>query len=207
MQYDAMKSLGKGLALLLWGAFAAAVSAALGQIPAVDAGATPTIDTSGIQPVLTTILTGIILFAYGAFNNWRKKSPKAPSWLRDLNVVPIIKILFPVLLVCLLAAGCATNRASFSEKLYDGDTGLPTSETTFSTTVMATAGSRVSEGAGSMSYSGKDWKLDVGGSAQGLKAAGDPAQLLQTLTLLAPVLLPLLQPPAPAEPTVPVESP
>jgi hypothetical protein len=194
MNYDGWKSLSKGFALLLWGIVATALSAAVGQIPAIDAG---TAGTPTLESVVTAAVTGLLLFSYGAFNNWRKHSPSAPPILRDLDFVPILRRLFPVLLVCLLA-GCATNRATFTEKLYDPETGNPTSDTTFSTNVTATVGSKVNEGAGSMSYQGKDWKLDVGGSANGLKAAGDPTQMLGYITQFMQGMATLFKQPAPA---------
>jgi hypothetical protein len=194
MNYDGWKSLSKGFALLLWGIIATALSAAIGQIPAIDAG---TADIPSLESVVTTAVTGLLLLLYGAFNNWRKHSPSAPVFLRELDMKFVIKLFFPVLLVCLLV-GCATNRATFTEKLYDPETGNPTSDTTFSTNVTATVGSKVNEGAGSMSYQGKDWKLDVGGSANGLKAAGDPTQMLGYITQFMQGMATLFKQPAPA---------
>jgi hypothetical protein len=102
-------------------------------------------------------------------------------------------------LLCLaVLAGCATSRATFREVLADG------SSTEFETTVRATLGSRLQEGAGDMDYTGADWRLRVGQSATGLQAGGDPVELLRELTASVRVLAPFLQQPAaPPEPASP----
>lgn len=98
----------------------------------------------------------------------------------DLNValsgIALLAMMFLALMVLAVAfGGCATNRVYFSEKLYDGTTGFPTSDTTFSQTAFTTAFATQEEGTGTMDYQGDNWRLAIGNSAKA-QAGGDPTQ-------------------------------
>lgn len=93
--------------------------------------------------------------------------------------------------------GCATSGARFSERTYQD--GVVASETDFRTSVTATMGSKLNQGAGDLSYRGPDWNLSVGNAANGLQAAGDPAGILAAIAPLLSAYVALQPPPqAPA---------
>lgn len=96
------------------------------------------------------------------------------------------------LILALLCAGCALNRASLTETLLDPATGQATSRTRVETTVLTVAGSKAADGAGKVTYEATRsgaWKLEVGQSAHGLEAGGEPADVIREAS---PSLLKLL---------------
>ena len=106
----------KGIAAALWGAISAAIAVLVGNIEVIEAGAleTPTFDET-----VTVLVVTIGSYLFARFNNWRKPSNSAPYWLRDLNLVPILTALFPLILMASLVAlplvGCSTTKTTLPD--------------------------------------------------------------------------------------------
>lgn len=96
-----------------------------------------------------------------------------------------LRRLLPVLLLLLLPPACALNVTRFHERIVDLVTGKPTYKANCLTLTMATAGSKMQEGTGTVRYEGNDFKLNMGGDATGLQAGGEPVEVLKNLNGLS----------------------
>jgi len=106
----------KGIAAALWGAISAAIAVLVGNIEVIEAGA---LETPALDETVTVLVVTIGSYLFARFNNWRKHSNSAPYWLRDLNLVPILKALFPLILMASLVAlplvGCSTTKTTLPD--------------------------------------------------------------------------------------------
>lgn len=106
--FDSKINAAKGTALALCGLIASAISLAVGQIPAVENGA---VEIPTLDEILSVAVTSLVLYGYGRFNNWRKHGRNVPLWMQDLDLVPLVRLLFPALLVVALV-GCVVTTES-----------------------------------------------------------------------------------------------
>lgn len=140
------------------------------------------------------IILASLPVVWRVIENWRKNGGTngKPLWRWPWNKT--VAGLLIVALVLPTSLGCATNRQVCEERMYDGETGLPTSEFRYTQTGAVTWGSKQDEARGELDYTGPDWRLRTGNNAVG-QQAGDGTEIIRALLDIAAIVAPYLQQP------------